>query len=59
MSHRPLIILLVIGTIPLGGCFEATFPIGERGRYGEAYVGYRLPQPFAIVTSATPLYRDK
>lgn len=58
MSHRPLIILLVIGIIPLAGCFEATFPIGERGRYGEAYVGYRLPPLYPII-SATPLYRDK
>ena len=49
---------LILCAVALSGCFEATFPIGEGGKYGEAYVGYRLPAIPYIVSEA-PFYRDK
>lgn len=51
------LLLLLIAAGALCGC-EASFPIGEGGRYGEAYVGYRLPAN-PIIVSEAPLYRDK
>lgn len=51
-------IFLLFLPIVISGCFEATFPIGEGGKYGEAYAGYRLPYRGAIVTEAA-LFRDK
>jgi hypothetical protein len=59
MIRSPLLASLVLTPFLLSGCFEATFPLGERGRYGEAYVGYRLPQRAALIISETPLLRDK
>lgn len=47
---------LILCACALSGCFEATFPIGEGGRYGTAYVGYRPP---AVPLVLAPLYRDK
>lgn len=51
-------ILITLCVVALSGCFEATFPIGEGGKYGEAYAGYRLPYRFPFPHEAT-VYRDK
>lgn len=44
------ILFLLLTIICLCGC-EATFPIGDNGVYGEAYVGYRLPVNMIVVPS--------
>lgn len=55
--EKLLIFALISSTLFFSGC-AVNVPLGENGRYGEVYVGYRLPvQTFNLLE--TPVWKDK
>lgn len=51
-------VLLVVAVLALTAC-QATFPLGEGGKYGEVFVGYRPPASFGDVILNQPTLLDK
>lgn len=51
--------LLLMATILVLTACAVTFPLGEDGKYGEVYAGYRPPETFGNVILNQPTLRDK
>ena len=51
-------LLLGVALLLLCAC-AVTFPLGEDGKYGEVYAGYRLPSKFGDIILNQPTLHDK